>query len=62
LHHPVSGKLWLHSNSKRKSNCNMHFIDTFSLIAQVRNGARHPTNAVVTATRQSTTLHVMPKQ
>jgi hypothetical protein len=59
LHHLVSGELWLHPNAKRERYCNVHFVYAFGLITQVRNGARHTTNAVIATTRQSATLYVM---
>jgi hypothetical protein len=62
LHYLVSRELWLHSNAKSKGNGNMHFFNTLRLISKIGHGARHATNAVIAATRQSAALDMMPKQ
>jgi hypothetical protein len=61
LRNPIAGKLWLHSNTKRKRNSNVHFFYTFGLISQVGHRAGHASNAVIAATRKSSALYVMAK-
>jgi hypothetical protein len=62
LRNPISRKLRLHSNTKRKCNSNVHFFHTFRLISQVGHRASNATNSVIAATRKSSALYVMSQQ
>jgi hypothetical protein len=62
LRSPIAGKLWLHSNTKRKRNSNVNFFDTFGLISQVGHRARHASNAVIATTRKSSAFYMVAKQ
>jgi hypothetical protein len=61
LRNPISGKLWLHSNTKRKRNSNVNFFHTFGLISEVGHRASHATNAVIATTRKSSAFYVVAK-
>jgi hypothetical protein len=50
LRNPISGKLRLHSNSKRKRNSNVHFFHVFRLISQVGHRSGNASNSVIAAT------------
>jgi len=62
LHNPISRKLWLHSNSKRKRNSNVHFFHVFGLISQIGNRSGHATNSVIATARETTAFYVMSQQ
>jgi hypothetical protein len=62
LRNPISGKLRLHSNTKRKCNSNVNFFYTFGLISQVGHRASNATNSVIAATRKPSAFYVMSKQ
>jgi len=62
LRNPISGKLRLHSNSKRKRNSNVHFFHVFGLISQIGHRSGHATNSVIATARETTAFYVVTQQ